>query len=191
MTFNNFVFQSFFYCSCEFMSYSSDFLVTQNCEEKKFTITYFMILSSGINNCLNNCLKIKNNCITLHIYTFTIWIPKVSSSGLLRSLKANLMVFSQSMEMLWRYWSARVSHTYTKKPNATDMKTLQVPEKRNFQHTYPLPPLFGNPHWESGHCFQCVVPLQSKTDTNNKHAQTTFIYFYLMRVGHTSSTMGI
>lgn len=38
-------------------------------------------------------------------------MPRESSSGLLRSLKANRSVFSQSMEMLWRYWSASVSHT--------------------------------------------------------------------------------
>lgn len=43
--------------------------------------------------------------------TLTIWIPRESSSGLLRSLKAKRSVFSQSMEMLWRYWSASVSQT--------------------------------------------------------------------------------
>lgn len=74
------------------------------------------------------------------------------------------MVFSQSMEMLWRYWSARVSHTYINTTkHYTVCKMSQIWKQGNFQHIYPLPPLFGNTHRESGHCFQGVVPLQSKT----------------------------
>lgn len=49
------------------------------------------------------------------LVTLTIWMPRESSSGLLRSLKAKRSVFSQSIEILWRYWSASVSHTCTKK----------------------------------------------------------------------------
>lgn len=46
-----------------------------------------------------------------NVITLTIWMPRESSSGLLRSLKAKRSVLSQSMEILWRYWSANVSQT--------------------------------------------------------------------------------
>lgn len=57
-------------------------------------------------------------------------MPRESSSGLLRSLKAKRSVFSQSMEMLWRYWSASVSQTCRDATAATTQGTMLITKQR-------------------------------------------------------------
>lgn len=114
--------------------------------------------------------------------TLTIWMPSESSSGLLRSLKAKRSVLSQSMEMLWRYWSASVSQTcrrmrhHGKTPQKWSRRSsrkLQIMD--NFSETkknmrtfssddggsYSFPPFLRHSSGKSGHGFQSVVPLET------------------------------
>lgn len=97
-----------------FLSYSCVcffFCLNMLCKNAEASVLSEQTADSGYSVSKRQPHKLPPRHIKYDRVTLTIWMPRESSSGLLRSLKAKRSVFSQSMEILWRYWSASVNHT--------------------------------------------------------------------------------